>query len=56
MTTVIKNKYVKGNVGTRSQVSELNESQYQWTAYLEEMRVTLATRDTQISHLRAKVQ
>lgn len=47
---------MEGKVGTRSQISELIESQERLTTDLEEMRVTLATRDAEISHLKAKVQ
>lgn len=48
MTTLIKNDYVEGKVGAKSQVSELLDVQECLSGDLKEMRMVVATRDAEI--------
>lgn len=49
MTMLIENECMEGKCGTKSQVSELLDVQECLSKTLEDMRITVATRDDEIS-------
>lgn len=56
MNTLIKNKYVEGKVGIKSQVSKFFDVQEYLSGELEKIRVVVVTHDSDITQLRARVQ
>lgn len=55
MNTLIKNKCVEAKVGTKSQMSELVEVHECLNGELEDMQVTMATKDSEITQLKKRM-
>lgn len=56
LNTLIENEYMEGKVGTKSYIFELIDVQENLDEDMEVLRLALATKDTDISHFKVRVQ